>query len=75
MKSGILLIDKAKGITSRGEVNFLMHSLNEKKIGHVGTLDPFADGLLLVLVGKGTKISPYLEVMDKEYLHSALSKS
>ena len=67
MKSGILLIDKAKGTTSREEVNFLMRSFNEKKMGHVGTLDPFADGLLLVLIDKGTKISPYLEIMDKEY--------
>ena len=68
MKSGVLLIDKAKGTTSRQEVNFLMKSLHEKKIGHVGTLDPFADGLLIVLVGKATKISNYLENTEKEYL-------
>ncbi len=68
MKSGILLIDKAKGNTSRAEVNFVSKKLNEKKIGHVGTLDPFADGLLIVLVNKATKVSQYFECLDKEYL-------
>lgn len=68
MKSGVLLIDKEVGITSRGAVNFLMKKFSEKKIGHVGTLDPFADGLLIVIIGKATKISNYLENTDKEYL-------
>lgn len=68
MISGSLLINKEIGLTSRQEVNNVSHKLNEKKAGHIGTLDPFADGLLVVLLGSSTKISPFLEVMDKTYL-------
>lgn len=68
MISGTLLIDKEIGLTSRQEVNNISHLLNEKKAGHIGTLDPFADGLLIVLLGKATKISPFLEGMDKTYM-------
>ena len=68
MISGTLLIDKEIGLTSRQEVNNVSHLLNEKKAGHIGTLDPFADGLLIVLLGKATKISPFLEGMDKTYM-------
>lgn len=68
MLSGSLLINKEIGFTSRQEVNHVSHRLGEKKAGHIGTLDPFADGLLIVLVGSSTKISPFLEVMDKSYL-------
>lgn len=68
MISGSLLIDKEKGLTSRQEVNNISHLLKEKKAGHIGTLDPFADGLLIVLLGKATKISPFLEGMDKTYM-------
>ena len=48
-------------------VNFISHQFQTKKVGHVGTLDPFATGLLIVLVGKATKIAPYLEAQEKEY--------
>lgn len=68
MISGSLLIDKQIGLTSRQEVNNVSRLLGEKKAGHIGTLDPFADGLLIVLLGKATKISPFLEGMDKTYL-------
>ena len=68
MISGTLLIDKEVGLTSRQEVNNISRLLGEKKAGHIGTLDPFADGLLIVLLGKATKISPFLEGMDKTYL-------
>ena len=68
MKSGSLLINKEIGLTSRQEVNNVSHRLGEKKAGHIGTLDPFADGLLIVLLGSSTKISPFLEVMDKTYI-------
>ena len=68
MISGSLLIDKQIGRTSRQEVNNVSRSLGEKKAGHIGTLDPFADGLLIVLLGKATKISPFLEGMDKTYM-------
>lgn len=68
MISGSLLIDKEVGVTSRQEVNKISKKLKEKKAGHIGTLDPFADGLLIVLLGSSTKISPFLETMDKKYL-------
>lgn len=68
MISGSLLIDKQIGLTSRQEVNNVSRLLKEKKAGHIGTLDPFADGLLIVLLGKATKISPFLEGMDKTYM-------
>ena len=68
MISGSLLINKEIGLTSRQEVNNVSRRLNEKKAGHIGTLDPFADGLLIVLLGSSTKISQFLEVMDKTYL-------
>ena len=58
---GILLINKPIGWTSRDVVNKLTKKFNTKKIGHTGTLDPFASGLLIVTVGKATKISSYLE--------------
>ena len=68
MLSGSLLINKEIGLTSRQEVNNVSHRLGEKKAGHIGTLDPFADGLLIVLLGSSTKISPFLEIMDKTYI-------
>ena len=68
MKSGSLLINKEIGLTSRREVNNVSRKLGEKKAGHIGTLDPFAEGLLIVLLGSSTKIAPFLEVMDKTYL-------
>ena len=68
MISGSLLINKEIGLTSRQEVNNVSRKLGEKKAGHIGTLDPFAGGLLIVLLGSSTKISPFLEVMDKTYL-------
>lgn len=68
MVSGSLLINKQVGLTSRQEVNNVSRALKEKKAGHIGTLDPFADGLLIVNLGKSTKIAPFLEVMDKKYI-------
>lgn len=68
MISGSLLIDKKIGLTSRQEVNNVSRLLGEKKAGHIGTLDPFASGLLIVLLGKSTKIAPFIEGMDKTYL-------
>lgn len=63
---GIILINKQKGYTSHDAVNKVKHILNEK-VGHTGTLDPNATGLLPILVGKGTKLSQYLINHDKEY--------
>ena len=68
MINGSLLINKEIGLTSRQEVNNVSRKLGQKKAGHIGTLDPFADGLLVVLLGSSTKIAPFLEVMDKTYL-------
>ncbi len=66
--AGILLVDKPKGITSHDVVAKMRRVLQMKKIGHAGTLDPMATGLLLILVGKATKASQYLMSLDKEYV-------
>lgn len=64
---GILLIDKPQGITSHDVVARLRKILQMKKIGHAGTLDPMATGLMIMLVGKATKLSQYLMSLSKEY--------
>jgi len=64
---GILLVDKPQGITSHDVVSRLRRVFHIKKIGHAGTLDPMATGLLIMLIGKATKVSQYLMSMDKEY--------
>ena len=66
--NGVLLINKEKGITSSDVVVKLKHILNTKKVGHTGTLDPLAEGLMLVTVGKATKISNLLTEKYKEYI-------
>ena len=65
---GILLIKKEKGMTSHDVVASLRRILHTKKIGHSGTLDPDATGVLLVLVGRACKVLPFLEDTDKEYI-------
>ncbi|HPA98925.1 MAG TPA: tRNA pseudouridine(55) synthase TruB [Bacilli bacterium] len=67
-KSGIILINKEKGISSFQEIQRVRRKLNIKKIGHAGTLDPLATGLLVVLINSATKLSDYLLNLDKEYL-------
>ncbi|MFU8848613.1 MAG: tRNA pseudouridine(55) synthase TruB [Opitutales bacterium] len=64
---GILLVDKPQGITSHDVVYKLRRIFHIKKIGHAGTLDPMATGLLVMLVGKATKVSQFLMSMNKEY--------
>lgn len=64
---GILLIDKPQGPTSHDVVDRVRRKLKMKRIGHAGTLDPNATGLLIILVGKATKVSQYLMSLDKEY--------
>ncbi len=56
MKSGIIVINKPKGITSHKVVEKLRTILKQKKVGHAGTLDPFATGVLVIGVNKGTKV-------------------
>ena len=64
---GILLVDKPSGITSHNIVDRLRKKLNMKKIGHAGTLDPLATGLMILLIGKATKVSQFLINLDKAY--------
>ncbi len=68
MPSGVVLIDKPTGITSHDVVAQLRKKLSEKKIGHAGTLDPFASGLLVMGIGSGTKLLHHLFGLDKQYL-------
>ena len=65
---GVLLVDKAPGMTSHDVVAIVRRALNTKKVGHCGTLDPLATGLLIVVLGRGTKISDLLMAEDKEYV-------
>lgn len=64
---GILIVDKPKGITSHDVVDFIRRRFRIKKVGHSGTLDPLATGILVILVGKATKISNKLMSQNKEY--------
>lgn len=67
MKNGFLLIDKESGYTSRDVCNIIGKKLHAKKVGHCGTLDPFATGLLLVAVGSATKTLIFLDDNYKTY--------
>jgi tRNA pseudouridine55 synthase len=66
--TGVLIIQKPQNWTSHDVVNKARRLLQEKKIGHTGTLDPLATGVLVLCVGKATKIVRYLEADDKEYI-------
>jgi len=65
---GVLLVDKAPGMTSHDVVAIVRRCLNMKKVGHCGTLDPLATGLLIIVLGRGTKIQDLLMAEDKEYV-------
>jgi tRNA pseudouridine55 synthase len=65
--SGILLVDKPVGISSARAVATTKRALGGTKVGHLGTLDPFASGLLPLCVGEGTKVAQYLNLADKTY--------
>ena len=65
---GVIIVNKPKGITSRDVVNKLCKIFNTKKIGHTGTLDPIAEGVLVVCIGKATKLVEILTSSDKEYI-------
>ncbi|HBM70451.1 MAG TPA: tRNA pseudouridine(55) synthase TruB [Firmicutes bacterium] len=76
MKDGLLLIDKDSGETTRYIDNYISKKFGIKKVGHLGTLDPFATGLVIVGVGKGTKALTFLEESNKSYIaRLALGKS
>jgi tRNA pseudouridine55 synthase len=68
---GILLVDKPQGITSHDVVDKIRHLYGTRRVGHAGTLDPMATGLLIILVGKATKASQYLMSQEKEYIGQA----
>ena len=65
---GVLLVDKAEGMTSHDVVALVRRKLEIRKVGHCGTLDPIATGLLLLTLGRGTKIQDLLMSEDKEYV-------
>ena len=66
--SGVLPVDKGTGVTSFQVVAHLRRLLHAPKMGHGGTLDPGATGVLPILIGEATKLTPYLVDLDKEYL-------
>jgi tRNA pseudouridine55 synthase len=66
--SGIVALNKSANITSHDLVNELRKKLNTKKVGHAGALDVFADGVMIYLIGKATKLSDKLMHLDKEYI-------
>jgi tRNA pseudouridine55 synthase len=67
-KPGLLVIDKPTGPTSHDIVNIVRRGTQIRKVGHTGTLDPYASGVLLVLLGAVTRLAEYLLEVDKEYL-------
>jgi len=67
MTDGILIVDKPEGLTSHDVVARLRRILKTKRIGHTGTLDPFATGVLVMLVGKATRLAQFLDKDKKEY--------
>ena len=67
-KSGVLLVNKPIGLTSRDVVNEIGKIFDTKKVGHNGTLDPMAEGLLVITINKATKVNELLTSTDKEYI-------
>jgi tRNA pseudouridine55 synthase len=64
---GVLIIDKPAGLTSHDVVDRVRHILHVRRVGHTGTLDPFATGLLIILVGRATRLAQFLSGLQKEY--------
>ena len=67
MADGLLLVDKPAGVTSHDVVNVARRALGERRVGHAGTLDPFATGLLVVLAGRSTRLIPHVSGDPKVY--------
>src|SRR2546423_1723837 len=65
--NGLLIIDKPEGWTSHDVVARVRHILKTKRVGHTGTLDPFATGVLVILIGKATRLAQFLDKDEKEY--------
>jgi len=68
MRDGIIVVNKPKGITSHDVVDYVRKKLNMRKVGHAGTLDPQATGVLVVLLGRCTKLFDKFLSFDKEYV-------
>ncbi|HOX52732.1 MAG TPA: tRNA pseudouridine(55) synthase TruB, partial [Fibrobacteria bacterium] len=68
--TGFLLLDKPKGRSSQQALSPVKRLLGERRVGHAGTLDPLATGLLVVAAGKATRLLSRIEGQDKEYLVS-----
>lgn len=66
--NGILIVNKPSGITSRDVVNIVGKTLNTKKVGHTGTLDPMATGVLVLCLGNALKVCELITANDKEYI-------
>ena len=64
---GLLLVDKGAGMTSHDVVDAARRALHTRRVGHAGTLDPFATGLLVLLVGRATRLASYLDAEPKVY--------
>jgi tRNA pseudouridine55 synthase len=64
---GVLIIDKPAGLTSHDVVDRVRHILHVRRVGHTGTLDPFATGLLVILIGRATRLAQFLSGLEKEY--------
>src|SRR5215218_1133392 len=64
---GILIIDKPAGFTSHDVVAKVRRILRTKRVGHTGTLDPFATGVMVILVGQATRLAQFLDKDQKEY--------
>lgn len=65
--SGVVVIDKPAGITSHDVVQRVRRSIGQRQVGHTGTLDPMATGVMVVTLGRATRIGRYLEAADKDY--------
>lgn len=66
--NGLIIFDKEKGITSHDLVYKVRKKTGIKKVGHAGTLDPMATGVLIITIGKATKVNEYLLLKDKKYI-------
>src|SRR5882672_11464995 len=64
---GALIIDKPAGVTSHDVVALVRQMIGERRVGHTGTLDPFATGVLVVLIGRATRLAQFLSGSEKEY--------
>ncbi|MEO8878343.1 MAG: tRNA pseudouridine(55) synthase TruB, partial [Polyangiaceae bacterium] len=65
--NGVFVVDKPSGSTSHDVVRVLRKKLGTRAVGHAGTLDPMATGVLVIAVGEATKLVPYLTAAEKEY--------